>query len=92
MINFAPGHAYYRLGFLDNRQEVIDIKSFIFFGKNLFDDPQDTWYFQDPGSFAKFGPIVDAETDACQVNAFRKDELRAIYDLNGLRSELGKYA
>jgi hypothetical protein len=84
------GNAYYRLGFVDRQGVVVDIQTLIYIGKNVVDDDANTWYFQDPGSFAQHGSFVDAGTDACTVYALTEMELNSIVDFHELRAELNK--
>jgi hypothetical protein len=86
---FQEGQPYYRVSYLDRGLVRPVVDTLVYVGKNLSDsDVEDTWYFQDPHSYAKGGSFLEGESAEQRIFGLKADEVRGTHDLAGLLVEL----
>lgn len=100
MINpkdLISGKVYFLLGFYHPKLSIPMIHTYIFIGKNVFRDREDTskdeWIFQDPESYIEYGCFLDLSENQKkkiepEIICFNEDTIQSIYDLNELISKL----
>lgn len=88
MENYRAGECYYRLLYREGAllQPIVD--TFVFLGLNLSDDEEDTWYFQDPISYDRSGPVTESGDEQASVFSFKQHELERILGLHSLTEQL----
>ena len=88
-MNFVEGHPCYRVSYCDRDLLHPVVETLVYVGKNLSDsDTEESWYFQDPPSYAKGGSFLESESAEHQIFCFKATELSSMHDLDGLLGEL----
>jgi hypothetical protein len=87
-MNYRAGECYYRLLYREGALLSPVVDTFIFVGLNLSDDEEDTWYFQDPASYDRSGPVTESGDEHASVFSFKQYEIEQIIDLHTLTEQL----
>lgn len=88
MENYRAGECYYRLLYREGALLYPIVDTFVFLGMNLSDDEEDTWYFQDPISYDRSGPVTESGDETAAVFSFKRYELENVLDLHSLTEQL----
>lgn len=88
METYRAGECYYRLLYREGALMYPIVDTFVFLGMNLSDDEEDTWYFQDPVSYDRTGPVTESGDENASVFSFKAGELDSILDLHSLTEQL----
>jgi hypothetical protein len=86
--NYRVGECYYRLHYREGALMYPIVDTFVFLGMNLSDDEEETWYFQDPVSYDRTGPVTESGDENASVFSFKAHELEAILGLHSLTEQL----
>ena len=92
-IEYLKGHLYFMVSYSDESLKIPSVDPLVFIGKNIEDDKEDKWYFQDAESFASLGAypnLSNKKGDKGNVNifSFRDIDLCHVKDPQGLADEL----
>ena len=91
------GKAYFEMVFCLPADVVPEIESYIFIGKNIFNDDQhdDEYYFQTPCSYYKHGNFAEekdkmdaAKRAKAEIVLMRGDTIESLYTMDSLIAEL----
>lgn len=88
MESYRAGECYYRLLYREGALLHPIVDTFVFLGMNLSDDEEDTWYFQDPISYDRSGPVTESGDESAAVFSFKQYELENVLDLHSLTEQL----
>lgn len=88
MESYRAGECYYRLQYREGGTIYPIVDTLVFLGLNLSDEQEDTWYFQDPISYDRSGPVTESGDESAAVFSFKGDELTTILSLHTLTEEL----
>jgi hypothetical protein len=88
MVSYRAGDCYYRLHYREGAMMYPIVDTLVFLGLNLSDDEEDTWYFQDPVSYERSGPVTESADENASVFSFKLGELDSILDLHSLTEQL----
>jgi hypothetical protein len=88
MESYRVGECYYRLQYREGALMWPVVDTFVCIGRNLSDDEEDTWYFQDPISYDRSGPVTESGDEHATVFSFKEHELSNILSLHSLTEEL----
>jgi hypothetical protein len=87
-MSYRAGECYYRLVYREGALLQPIVETFVFLGINLSDDQEDTWYFQDPVSYDRSGPVTESGDEHAAVFSFKAHELENMLDLHTLTEQL----
>ena len=91
------GKAYFEIVFCLPEDVVPEIESYIFIGKNIFNDDKDgdEYYFQTPRSYYKHGNFAEekdkmdaAKRAKAEIVLMREDAIDSLYTMDSLIAEL----
>ena len=88
MASYRAGECYYRLLYRDGALMYPVVDTFVYLGMNLSDDHEDTWYFQDPISYDRSGPVTESGDETAAVFSFKRHELDSLLGLPELTQQL----
>ncbi len=89
------GERYFLMSFYDRNLKIPKIKTFIYVGKNLYSDRDeskgDEWFFQDPESYISHGIFLQfPEGTKRNILIANSDIVPHLYDVRGLIITLEK--
>jgi hypothetical protein len=91
------GKAYFEIVFCLPEEGVPEIESYIFIGKNIFNDDKDgvEYYFQTPRSYYKHGNFAEekdkmdaAKRAKAEIVLMNEDAIDSLYTMDSLIAEL----
>jgi hypothetical protein len=85
MKEFVIGRVYFTVSFVEPNLVYPIVDAYVYVGVNLLkDEAEDTWYFQDTGSYAEHGAFTNDRSTDAQIMTFTTSRLDDVLDVTRL--------
>jgi hypothetical protein len=89
MKELVIGGVYFTVSFAEPNLVYPIVDAYVYLGVNLLnDEAEDTWYFQDTGSYAEHGDFTNNRSTNAQIITFTASRLDDVLDLAQLSEVL----